>query len=818
MKKLLKIVGWTAGSLAVLMILLVVGLRLFLPAEKLRDLAVARASAALGREVAVADVRVSLRGGLGVQLTGVSIGNPAGFPPGRLLTAESVDLKLRLRPLLSRQVHADRLVINNPDISLIKLAAGRNNFSFAAAKSGGPAAGGASDADGGAVLNLERFEVVGGAVSFRDAEANTGLDLAGVRLDWTVTADGGGQLVSSGETLADSMKVTGQQVLAVGPVSLRHAAGIDTRGEQFVLKQSRLSVAGLEFTVTAEVAYGRKSPVTRAEIVGDALDLGAVLALLPAGKTSGLGPVKAAGTLGLRTNLTFGQLPDEPLSVQGSLELTGGRLELPRLQEPITDLAASATFDLDTLRVAACKARTSGADLAFRGTVTGLKQPAEAKIEGTLSLAADLAGLQGFLPPEREAALAGKAAGSARLAGRLDSPRDLLAGGELTVTDLSYRDANIFEPVTDLDAVMVLGPRDVTIKSCRVKLQPSDFTFSGVVRGLLTALMDKTAAPPRLEFTLEAPLFNADHLFPAASPGATPRGAAAEAARSPVIPEFPNFTGSGKVAIANLIYGGVNFTGITGKVAIADRTVTITEVVGAAFAGRVTGQSAVDLKDMKTPGYRGNFAAVGIQADSLLTRFTPLHGHLFGMLDFTGTFSAAGKDPAAFRKSLTLDATSGLTQGRLKTDGVVQQGLRTLAASMGRTAQPEEQLRDLAGVVKVAGERVLLERFASEIPGLGSLTLGGGYGFAGDLDFQGSLLLTQENSSKLLGGTGGLAGTLGNLLGKKDQPVQRLPLPVKIGGTWTKPDVVIDFAALTKSAGEDITRELKGKLEGMFRK
>ena len=122
MKKLLKILGWTAGSLVALVILLAVGLRLFLPMEKLRDLAVARASAALGREVTVEDVRVSLRGGLGIQLTGVSIGNPAGFPEGRLLTAGNMDLKLRLRPLFSRQVHADRLVINAPNISLVKLS------------------------------------------------------------------------------------------------------------------------------------------------------------------------------------------------------------------------------------------------------------------------------------------------------------------------------------------------------------------------------------------------------------------------------------------------------------------------------------------------------------------------------------------------------------------------------------------------------------------------------------------------------------------------------------------------------------------------
>ncbi|MBU1072463.1 hypothetical protein KKG45_04375, partial [bacterium] len=686
-------------------------------------------------------------------------------------------------------------------------------------ESGGPAAGSASPGNTGATLDLERFECNGGALSFRDEAAGTGFALTGLRLDWSVTDAGGGQLDSRGGTSADSLIITGERPLAIGPLTLNHTARIDTGRKRLILARSGLAVAGLDFAVTAEIDYDPGAPITRAEIDGGALDLAAVLALAPADKAAALDGVKANGILDLRMTIAFDQALDDPLSAAGSLELSGGRLELPDIPEPITELAAAVAFDLDTLHVTTCKARTSGADLAFAGKVTGLRQPAEAKIEGTVKVVADLAGLQVYLPAERKATLAGRATGSVTLAGRLDSPRDLPAGGEITVTDLSYRDANIFEPVTDLDATVTFGPRDVTIKSCRVRLQPSNFTLSGVVRGLVPALTAEAAARPHLDFSLDAPLLDVDNLFPAACPGAAPRGTAAEASRAPVIREFPDFTGSGTVAIANLIYGGVNFTGITGKVAIADRTVTVSEATGAVFSGRVTGQTAVDLQDMKTPGYRGSFAARGVQADSLLSRFTPLKGHVFGALDFSGSYAAAGKDPAAFRRSLTLDARSAMTQGRLVTSGVIQQGLNTLAVKLGRTFDKEEKLKDMAGTVKVAGERVHFDRFTSEMPGLGALTIGGSYGFAGDLDFRGDLLLTEENSRKLLRSTtGGLPGALGNILGKKDQAVPRLRLPVKIGGAFTRPDVALDFSALAETAGQEVVDELKGKLEGLFRK
>lgn len=815
-KKPLKILGWTTGSIAALLILLVVGLRIFLPAEKLRDLAVARASASLGREVTVKDVRVSLRGGLGIQLTDVSVGNPAGFPAGHLMTAESVDLKLRLRPLLSRQVHADRLVINAPTIMLTKLDSTRNNFTFGEEKSPHPASRAAPSDSSGAALNFDRFECNGGFLSFQDEEIGNGFELKGLHLKWTVTDLGGGQLDCRGDSEADSLKITGSQPFATGPVTLDHAARLDPKHQRFTLEQGAMALGGVGFTVTAEVQYAPQAPVMRAEIGSETLDLATVLALAAANKAGALEGIKADGKLGLRTVLTFDQARVDPLGVEGSFDLTGDRFELPNLPEPLTDLSVTGVFNRDTLRVTAAQARISGAALAYTGAVTGLKQPTEAQTEGTVHLDADLAGLQGYLPAERKATLAGKASGTIKLAGRLDTPTDLLTGGEITLTNLSYRDAQIFEPVTDLNATLAFGPRDVTIKSCAVKFQPSNFTLSGVVKGLVPALQKKPGPKPHLDFTLNSQLLNVDHLFPAASPGAATKGATS----APVVAEFPDFTGSGAVSIANLIYGGVAFTGITGKVAIADRAVKISEAAGAVFAGKITGQTTVDLNSMTTPGYKGSFAAQGIQADSLLSRFTPLKNHVFGALDFGGTYTAAGKDPATFRRSLSLDAQSAMTQGRLVTSGVIQQGLNTLALKLGRTFDSEEMLKDLAGPVKVSGERVILERFTSELPGLGALSIGGSYGFTGDLDFRGELLLTEENSRKLLGPAGsGLTGAIGNILGKKEPAtVPRLKLPVVIGGAFTKPEVALDFSAMARARGQETVDELKGKLEGIFKK
>ncbi len=826
MKRSLKIAGWTAGSLLAISILALVGFRLFLPAGTLRDLAVQRASAALGREVTVDRAGVSLRGGLGVRLDGVTVGNPPGFPGEPLFQAGSVDLKLRLKPLFSRRIQADRLVIADPRVNLIVLRDSTNNFTLdsGAAQDPGPAPS-ASPADPRATLDVERFSVSGGRLLFRDESTGSSTTCTGLSLAWRVVPGGRDSLLTSGETRIDSLSVLGPEPLVLPGLRLEHEARIDLRERRGSLLRGDLGLGDIAASVTGDFSFLPGALAGDFALEASRLNAADVMALLPDRARAPLAGAEVSGTVALDLALAFDQTRPEPLSWTGLVEVQDGRIALPAPSEPVIGIGGRASFDRRVLTIASLQASASGADLTFEGAVTGYADPRGAILEGSLTAVADLASFQERLPAERKAALAGRGVGSIRLQGPLSRPAELVAGGRLAITDLSYRDATLFEPLTDLDADLEFDRKDLTIRSCRAVFEPSNFSLTGSVRGLVTTLTAKLArqpgpaAAPHLEFRLDAPVLDADHLFPAASPGAPAPPSAAGGDRTAVLSSFPDITGRGAVTVGRLVYGGLDFTQVSGSVAIADRTVTVSGVQGSVFSGSVTGETTVDLEDMLIPGYRGSFAARGIQADSLLSRFTPLRGHVFGDLDFGGDFSARGKDPGTFRRSLSLDAVSVLTQGRLMTSGTVQQGLNVLAVKLGRTFDREEKLKDLAGAVKVAGERVLFEKMSFTIPGLGALTLGGGYGFAGDLDFTGDLLLTEENTRKLLGGgaSGGIGGVLGGLLGgTQDQTPQPLRLPLRITGSWSKPDVAVDFAAMGRTAGQDVADELRKKLEGIF--
>ncbi|MEK7774294.1 MAG: AsmA family protein [Candidatus Zixiibacteriota bacterium] len=118
MKRIGRITLWIGGSIAGLILLAIILIKIFFPIEKAKAFAVEKGSAALGRPVMVGDVDVSIWGGIGVLLKNVAIGNPPGFGEGNLASIEQVDVKLAFWPLLTGDYRVNRLEIDRPSIAL----------------------------------------------------------------------------------------------------------------------------------------------------------------------------------------------------------------------------------------------------------------------------------------------------------------------------------------------------------------------------------------------------------------------------------------------------------------------------------------------------------------------------------------------------------------------------------------------------------------------------------------------------------------------------------------------------------------------------
>lgn len=84
-----------------------------------------------GRPVSVGnDVRLSLFPWAGVSFSDLRIGNTPGFVEKEFAMVKSLEVRIRLLPLLSRDVQVDRLIVNAPRIFMVKNQDGRVSWDF----------------------------------------------------------------------------------------------------------------------------------------------------------------------------------------------------------------------------------------------------------------------------------------------------------------------------------------------------------------------------------------------------------------------------------------------------------------------------------------------------------------------------------------------------------------------------------------------------------------------------------------------------------------------------------------------------------------
>src|SRR5258707_1383466 len=154
-----------AGIVVGLLILVVVLVPLFINVDSYRPDAETKLSAALGRTVHIGKLEASLLSG-GAKASDILIGDDPSFSSDPFLKAGSVQVGLELFPLIfSKQIRVTSISVENPEIVLLRNAAGKWNYSTL----GGPAAKAkakSATATGGATpaSSVAKSEIVHGQI------------------------------------------------------------------------------------------------------------------------------------------------------------------------------------------------------------------------------------------------------------------------------------------------------------------------------------------------------------------------------------------------------------------------------------------------------------------------------------------------------------------------------------------------------------------------------------------------------------------------------------------------------------------------------
>ncbi len=132
----MKRVAVIVGIVVVLLMAVAIALPFFIDANQFRPALESRLTTALGRDVKLGDLKVSVFSG-GVAASELSIADDPAFSKTPFLQAESLKVGVELLPLiLHRKLNVTGITIEQPQINFVETAAGVFNFSSIGAKSG----------------------------------------------------------------------------------------------------------------------------------------------------------------------------------------------------------------------------------------------------------------------------------------------------------------------------------------------------------------------------------------------------------------------------------------------------------------------------------------------------------------------------------------------------------------------------------------------------------------------------------------------------------------------------------------------------------
>ncbi|MFQ5452695.1 MAG: AsmA family protein [Candidatus Zixiibacteriota bacterium] len=944
MKKVLKIFKWVIGIIFVILLIAIAGLWLFFPIDKAKQLAVDKGSKMLGRTITVEDADISFWGGLGVELINVSIDNPPESGEGKFLRAENIDVKLQMLPLLSGNYHIDKLIINHPEISMIKQKDGTNNYTFKALEKKVPpqiAEKITPEAKAAAfVVTFDMLEINNGILTYLDDSAHMNINISGLELSTYLESPRHNFYKSSGDVSIESLIIQNDIPFAEPlTLNLEYQAEYDINSKSFSFEGTELVINGIKFKMKGEAANLAGKIKSHGNMKSEKISVADLLQLLPRQKFNIPKDLKVVGDLSLDIDIEYDQTKVEPLkyfgnviiyamdiahnkmpvsfkfkkalidlkndnlrlnildgrfdgepfkgylivdnfdnpTVKGELagkinliylksfihseypqDITGiagfdlkiscsiddyqnmnfsGNLAIEKgsynstyLLEPIKSFALDIYFNNKLINVKKFSAVTQSGNLSFNGRLNDIvpyltADSLEAKkiyptIDGSLYSQLNLSVLSSLLPPKGNPHLKGLFEMDLKLDGSLTDYKKFHPRGTIAISNASYTDTLLPEPIKKFEAKMSVTPDTIFVNSMNAEFESSDVAFKGQLINPFPYLLpvkklDRSQlTKPLFLFSLSSKRFNTDKLFPEAVPGSGDSIATASMDSVSVI-ILPDIDGQGTFNIDTLIYSMIEFTRINGKVKIFNRQIECYDITGKVYSGDVAGKTTVDLSDFNKPEYVGEFKASQVEANDFMSRFTKLGGHLFGKVDLNGSYNAVGWESEDFLNSLTLNSTSTMQKGKLVTSGVMFSVINGLASNIGESFAKEQPLRDLSTNIRAKDGKVNLDKLTTRLGSVGDFELDGFYAFAGDIDYKGSVLLTKEWTEKLLKKKG-LLGNLAGLL--TDKSIERVKLPIVFGGTMENPTFNIDYSSLTKNVGKNIIDDAVNRFNDLIKK
>jgi AsmA protein len=194
MRKAIKWIGIIGGALVVVLIAALLVIPMFIDVQSYKPEIEKQVTKSTGRPFTIGgDLRLSLFPWAGLAFSDLHLGNPPGYKERDFLSIKSFDARVKLIPLLSRNIQIERFVIDTPKVVLENSKEGRGNWEGIGKPSEGAASKPSDEKARGQQkeshealpirgLKVGEFAITNGLILFIDQALGTKREISNVNL------------------------------------------------------------------------------------------------------------------------------------------------------------------------------------------------------------------------------------------------------------------------------------------------------------------------------------------------------------------------------------------------------------------------------------------------------------------------------------------------------------------------------------------------------------------------------------------------------------------------------------------------------------
>ncbi|MEW6379341.1 MAG: DUF748 domain-containing protein [bacterium] len=887
MKKGIKIAAFFLGALAVLFIGLSIFIKAYLTSERVKGLVLPYAEKALGRKIAVEDVKIHIL--TGIEISKVSIQDNPAFSSGPFLTADEFVLKYAFWPLFKKKLIIHQVLAVRPHISIARNERGAFNFSDLSAKAG---AGSTKPKEPeppsqGFVPLISEVEIEDGEIVFTDQSVHPASSLLVQKVNFTaedisptspmtvtlsaeLPGRGGARLDITGQVdpvshtsdlqvkvdsldlkilspyyhqavpltvlssrlnlssrimSAAGMDTTGGRIQADGQISLDElkfiypdttskepVQGLNLKGD-YVLKadmsqhlvqveRMNLSVVQIPVQVTGRIAsFNTPARQVDLRLSASEIDLARLKTTVPPSLLpKALEKITLGGKiLGLQASIRkageAGGQAQAPLAWFGQARLSAVQVAYQPYASLVPRIDGNLQFDRQKVHIPKLTAALVGSQTILSGTISDyLEKPVmNLKIESQIP---DMARIYQALPPALSPWLTrvklqqGAARITANLSGNPAEFSSLRYQGDALLRQIKIQplaaDPSL---VSRINGLLKFTENELGVENLNASLPRSDLTLNGKISNYRTT--------PVMQMDVTSPRISLDEILASTQAlTAQPEGEKEKAPpKEPAPAGAPEekLSASGKVHLARATYKSLTMQNVDLAYSLQNGILRWQNL-----KAEVPGQGIITadgMLDTDKTIYSSKLSIQSLPVQEVLMALAPKYASIFsGNASSSINLAGEGKDKAKIRQSLNLTGNFQLADGKIRNTELG----KSLSSLLPVADWSELAFKTLKGKVAVEEGKIHLdsslarEDYVLEPKG----TIG--------LDSSLSMDIMVRISPRITRGNKILSQYVTDDKGW-------IMIPVKAGGTLTRPALKVDLAAVGKGLQEKAKKQLEEK-------